>query len=222
MASGSGDQSGARDQLAVEMEKLVDNVSGLVLSTVTGDLSNIRVNCEGIAVYTNRVVLKAKDIALDSKDRETQIDITNCINGVASSIENLVTGFTTLISDLSNPNHKQKFAEGAKNVGISLNQLVVATDGVACKQVLRAVENGKIADQQLLRSIAGDRNAMLSSARVAGESMMEIHNLGTYASTNTADTRKAGMLAHAVTEYKSQLTDLIRQCGKVGNTNRIA
>ena len=198
------------EELSHNVEQLVEYVSNLVLSTVTGQLSELNINCEGIAEYTDKVVLKAKDIAIESHNKEIQIEITNCINAIASSIQDLVVAFTNLLPNINDPEKKKNFALSAKNVGISINQLIVTVDLMSSKRILPEVEVAKDMQQLLLKSYnSPSRESFFEVLRNYGQQTIHIVALGTAASSHTADRTKSTLLKHAIDDFKTSATQLM-------------
>mmetsp|Transcript_13125 Transcript_13125/g.52346 ORF Transcript_13125/g.52346 Transcript_13125/m.52346 type:complete len:768 (-) Transcript_13125:53-2356(-) len=202
-------------ELSRNVEQLVDAVSNLVLSTVTGDLSDIKGHCEGIATYTDKVVLRAKDIAIASRDKETQLEVTRCINGVASSIEKLVTAFVALIQDTSSTAAKKAFASAAKDVGIAINELIVSADKVNSERLVRSVKEAVEAEQLLLKSVNAPPDVLMQAARHFGSTAINVKKLSEHTSSGTANQNKAAMLNHLATELGRGTQEYIKAINEV-------
>lgn len=201
--------------LSRDVEQLVEAVSNLVLSTVTGDMGDIKGHCEGIATYTDRVVLCAKDIAIASRDKETQVEVTRCINGVASSIEQLVTAFVQLIQDSSSTAAKKAFAAAARNVGIAINDLIVSADKVNSERLVRSVREAVEAEQLLLKSVSAPPEVLMQAARHFGSTAINVKKLSSHASSGTANQNKAAMLAHLADELGRGTQEYIKAVNEV-------
>jgi hypothetical protein len=125
--------------MALVVEPLVDSISELVVSAVTGDFSNVSKTCGDIAIRTNKLVINAQSMAASSNNVELQIAVANAINDVAEGVDKLVTRFNTIITNNSG-RAQEEFAAAAKEIGEAINKLCSATDETSEAKIMNAVK----------------------------------------------------------------------------------
>jgi len=202
----------AQEDLSKVVEPLVDSISELVLSTVTGSFSNVQSCCMDIADRTNKLVLIAQQVATSSTDVDMQVEIANSINDIASTIERLVKSFTAVLQS-SNPETQHDFAAAAKDVGDSINKLCMSTDQTSQRKVMRAVMEAAQSAKKVQESAKQGKEFLLTAAQDNVEKTVKLVKVVQLASSSTSDERKRAMLMEAANQVKTTSPALI-QCSK--------
>ena len=200
------------------VELLVDAVTNLVLDAVTGSLTSVKQHCQELAQYTSDVVMVVQDVALATRDTEFQIEITNCINDIASSIETLITAFEKIVKDLNNPAVKKEFALASKEVGEAINRLVAATDTSFSNKIFAAVDAAEKATNELVQAASVNTNALMSSAKESADKNIHLARVCTSCINATSDNNKAKMLTKGVADVKSLSPEVIMAAKSAANS----
>ena len=201
--------SSAEKDIPGTVELLVDAICNLVLDAVTGSLQSVKQHCEDLAQYTNKVVLLVQDVALASRDSSFQVEVTGCINDIATTIEALVVAFNAIVGQPKEPSTQKEFALCSKNVGDAINRLVVATDTSFSNKILAAVEDAEAAASLLVASAAQGRDALMENAKASADNSLRLVKVATSCASATADTNKAKMLAQGSEALKGQSPALV-------------
>jgi Talin IBS2B domain len=198
---------GRRETLGEAMNPLVDALSSLILCAVSGDMAEVKQHATGVALYTNKVVEAARDIALASRDSQIQMDISKAINSVASAVETLVVAFSSFVANKSDFECQKGFAKATKDVGDAINALVVATDETSLSKLLALVDDCKGAGNAL--NGAASRDAMVQGARALSNCLVSLLEAVSVSATQTADARKAILLEEGGADSKRGVMALI-------------
>eukprot|EP01114_Cavostelium_apophysatum_P003518 TRINITY_DN1345_c0_g1_i1.p1 TRINITY_DN1345_c0_g1~~TRINITY_DN1345_c0_g1_i1.p1 ORF type:complete len:710 (+),score=216.76 TRINITY_DN1345_c0_g1_i1:136-2265(+) len=182
-----------QEDLSLVVEPLVDSISELVLSSVTGAFENVQKHCMDIADRTNKLVLIAQQVATSSTDVDLQMEVANAINDVAASIEKLVISFTEILAD-SNPKTQEGFAAAAKEVGEAINKLCAATDETSQRKIIAAVRDAVASAKEVQESAFRGREALLAAAQLNVDKTVRLVKVATLAAGSTADDKKKKLL----------------------------
>jgi len=189
---------------------LVDAVCNLVLDAVSGSISLVKEHCEELAQYTNEVVLLVQEVALSTRDPEFQIEITNCINEIATSIEKIIVAFEAIVQNPSAPEVQKSFALAAKEVGDAVNHLVVATDTSFSNKIFAAVAAAeKAADVLVSSSKDNSRDKLMAAAKTSADKCTTLVKICTSCTLATSDKSKAAMLQQSSDSIQKQSPSLI-------------
>jgi hypothetical protein len=200
----------SQEKLADNVSLLIEAVSNLVLCTITGEMGDIQANCASLAEYTQKVVLQAKDIAVAARHKDTTKEITTCTNAITSTIESLINSFISLLSAFTDLDAKKNFAITAKNVGMAINDLIVAADTAASRKVIQACEEAQELQKQVLRQIPAHDQLMLEASRIFGESAVYVYQQSSAASIHSADKGKASLLSHSANLVEEAMKEFLR------------
>jgi hypothetical protein len=121
------------------VEPLVDALSSLVLECIGGSMKDVSQHAVKLADSTNVLITIAQKVALAESDEELTTEIINSINFIADQIELLVSAFSSLLSNRTDPTAIKNFATAAQNVGDAINTLVVASDETSQKRMTSLV-----------------------------------------------------------------------------------
>lgn len=200
----------SHEKLSDNVHQLIEAVSNLVVCTVTGEMGDIQTHCTSLAEYTNKVVLQAKDIAIAARNKETTEEITKCTNDITKEIERLINAFFSLVENFSNQEAKKNFAMTSKDVGLAINNLIIAADTAASRKVIEVCSNAKEIQQDLLRCVQGDSSELMRVARLFGQTSLHAESQGSSAATHSADPAKSSFLSHSVAQIKDSMKEFIR------------
>lgn len=195
--------------LSQVVESLVDSVSELVLSSITGDFTNVAQCCMNISERTNQFVSVSQETAKASTDENLQNEVAKAINGLAASIEKLVTSFTDLLSN-STPTTQQSFAAAAKEVGEAINNLVAATDSTSQQRIIIAVREAIVSSSEVQKAAYKGSQPLLGAAKVSVEKTVHLVKVASQAAENTADTKKKALLLQRVEGIRTGSPALIQ------------
>ena len=173
-------------------------------------MGDIKIHCESLAENTQKVVLQAKEIAIEAKHKETTKDITNCTNSITDSIEKLIEAFLILFQNFNDNNGKKKFAEASKDVGMAINQLIIAADTAASRKVIEACNTAKEQQQNVLRNISGSQEQLMNICREFGQNSLFAVSKGSSAAIHSADSSKSSLLSHSCGQIKESMKDFIK------------
>lgn len=196
--------------LSDNVSNLIDAVSNLVLCTITGEMGDIKNHCTSLAEYTQKVVLQAKNVAIASRNKETTIEITNCTNGITSTIEKLIEVFIGLVQNFKDTEAKKRFAEGAKEVGLAINELIIAADTAASRKVVEACENSITTQKTFLQTVNNSPEDLIEAARDYGQNVLTVISSVFSASKYSADSSKSSLLSHSVDQIKPAMSELVK------------
>lgn len=198
-----------QEDLTLVVEPLVDSISELVLSAVTGAFENVQACCMDIAQRTNQLVLIAQQVATSSTDVDLQMEVANAINGVAGAIEKLVTSFTQLLMN-SNAKTQQDFAGAAKEVGDAINKLCSATDQTSQAKIMAAVKEARASAAQVVEAAAVGKEKLMAVAQVNVDKTVRLVKVATVAAGATADEQKKNLLTDGATRVRTGGPQLIQ------------
>ena len=173
--------------------KIVDSISELCLSAVTGAFENVQMNCTDIAERTNKLVLIAQQVATSSTDVDMQMEVANSINDVAVTIEQLVTSFTNLLIN-SNPNTQKAFAGAARDVGEAINKLCSAADATSQGKIMAAVKDAIASAKDVQDASRLGKEKLMAAAQVNVDKTVRLVKVCTVAAGSTADEKKRKLL----------------------------
>jgi hypothetical protein len=191
-----------QEDLSLVVEPLVDSISELVLSTITGAYENVQAACMDISDRTNKLVLIAQQVATASTDVELQMEVANAIGDIAASIENLVVSFTNLLSS-SNPKTQEAFAKAAKEVGDSINKLCNATDQTSQHRIISAVKEAIESSRIVKEAAFQGKERLVAAAQLNVEKTVRVVKVATLAAGTTADSKKKDALLDGAGRVKA-------------------
>lgn len=191
-----------QEDLAIVVEPLVDSISELVLSSVTGAFENVQGCCMDISDRTNKLVLIAQQVATSSTDVNLQNEVANCISDIAASIEKLVTSFVDLLSSNA-PHTQQAFAAAAREVGEAINKLCSATDQTSQQKIMDAVKAAVASSKEVQDAAYLGKEKLLVAAQKNVDCTVRLVKVATMAAGATADEKKRKMLNDGAAKVKS-------------------
>lgn len=191
---------------------LVDSLSSLILTAVSGDIRVMKEVIPQIASYTEAVVLAARDIAVASHDVQVQLDMSGSINNVANAINQLVTAFTSYLSNKTDTNLQKGFATATKDVGDAINSLVAAADVSSLAFLFASIQETKASSNDLLAQ-SQEQSSMVHAARRLGAVLLTLLDDLDVAAKLCFDGHKGSQLLSFDPRLKSTVTNFIRAAG---------
>lgn len=178
------------------LEPLVEALSQLVLSTVTGQLVDVQQHCVNMANSTNDIVQIAKKVALQSEDEALIVEITDAINDIAGNINVFVTSFTKVITNKEDVDAAKSFADSAKILGDAINTLVIITDETSQRRMITLVRNAINAMKNLEKTLGkypqmGAVNGASRESTLMNNKLVEVSGR---ASVSTSNSQKRSLL----------------------------
>jgi len=190
---------------------LIEAISNLVISTITGDPREVGVHARSLGEYTIKVVEHAKQIAQEAKDANVTKQIVKCNNEITQQIEKLVGNVVNLMSNFQDPGFKKSFATNARDTGFAINDLIKTADSAVCLILIHSVRTAIQYQQELQKVINLSENEFTTMAKSCGQFGSSVLARGAEATRNCAASNKASLITHSVNELRPALVIYIKQ-----------